>query len=175
MDSRIPSSIRLKGSKDIIGKVQLQDALPNCIAPVTTNAPFVAKGNGLLGVRQHIQPSPHRRSRRSRFAFSWLPLPAFLAQNSSASNSTRPPPSSLAPIAAAGLGNRAEIILSDYRTIHLPAAGGKTLFIGNPPHVRHHQLDSKGEGAAHGWSQKTRPHPRASLPDSICISSSPRD
>lgn len=50
-----------------------------------------------------------------------------------------------ANISAAGLANRAEIICADYRTYALPKIDGKTLFIGNPPYVRHHQLDSAGK------------------------------
>lgn len=50
-----------------------------------------------------------------------------------------------ANLAAAGLAERSEIILSDYRKAMLPKIKGKTLFIGNPPYVRHHQLDTKGK------------------------------
>ncbi len=53
---------------------------------------------------------------------------------------------SRANLAVAGLSDRAQIILSDYRQFALPPIDGKTLFIGNPPYVRHHQL------AAH-WKQ----------------------
>jgi hypothetical protein len=50
-----------------------------------------------------------------------------------------------ANLAAAGLADRSEIILGDYRTAVLPAIDGRTLFIGNPPYVRHHQLDATGK------------------------------
>lgn len=43
-------------------------------------------------------------------------------------------------LAAAGLAGRARVVLGDYREIALPAAGGPTLFIGNPPYVRHHLI-----------------------------------
>ena len=49
-------------------------------------------------------------------------------------------------LAAAGLADRAEIILGDYRKTVLPRVNGRTLFIGNPPYVRHHQLDAAGKG-----------------------------
>ena len=52
------------------------------------------------------------------------PLPAMLAR---------------ANLAVAGLANRSQIILDDFRGITLPGSG-KTLFIGNPPYVRHHLL-----------------------------------
>ena len=50
-----------------------------------------------------------------------------------------------ANLAAAGLAERSEILCGDYRTTDLPEADGKTLFIGNPPYVRHHQLDAAGK------------------------------
>lgn len=50
-------------------------------------------------------------------------------------------------LAAAGLADRAEIIVGDYRKTSLPACDGKTLFIGNPPYVRHHELGA----AAKEW------------------------
>ena len=50
-----------------------------------------------------------------------------------------------ANLAAAGLAARSEIILGDYRKAVLPTIDGRTLFIGNPPYVRHHQLDAKGK------------------------------
>jgi adenine-specific DNA-methyltransferase len=45
-----------------------------------------------------------------------------------------------ANLAAMGLADRSEIILADYRCVDLPVIDGRTLFIGNPPYVRHHQL-----------------------------------
>jgi adenine-specific DNA-methyltransferase len=47
-----------------------------------------------------------------------------------------------ANLAATGLGDRGEVRVEDYRTLKLPQINGKTLFIGNPPYVRHHLLDS---------------------------------
>lgn len=47
-----------------------------------------------------------------------------------------------ATLAAAGMAQRAAIVLTDYRSLHLPAAPGPTLFLGNPPYVRHHQVPS---------------------------------
>jgi adenine-specific DNA-methyltransferase len=45
-----------------------------------------------------------------------------------------------ANIATRGLGHRSRIILGDYRQTNLRAKG-RTLFIGNPPYVRHHLID----------------------------------
>lgn len=51
-----------------------------------------------------------------------------------------------AHLAEAGLADRAEVILGDYRQIELPRADGPTLFIGNPPYVRHHQIEPEWKG-----------------------------
>lgn len=48
-----------------------------------------------------------------------------------------------ANVAAAGLSERAEVVLGDYRALDLPEIDGRTLYIGNPPYVRHHQIDPK--------------------------------
>ena len=45
-----------------------------------------------------------------------------------------------ANLAAAGLAGRARSHLGDDRALALPEAEGPTLFIGNPPYVRHHQI-----------------------------------
>lgn len=44
-----------------------------------------------------------------------------------------------ANLAAAGHKKRSQILMQDYRS-GLPAIDGRTLFIGNPPYVRHHQI-----------------------------------
>jgi adenine-specific DNA-methyltransferase len=45
-----------------------------------------------------------------------------------------------ATLAAAGMAGRASITLADYRSLRLPPAPGPTLFLGNPPYVRHHDV-----------------------------------
>lgn len=45
-----------------------------------------------------------------------------------------------ANIAAAGIGDRASIMECDYREADVPKIKGQTLFIGNPPYVRHHNI-----------------------------------
>jgi len=47
-----------------------------------------------------------------------------------------------ANLAASGLANRSQIIVADYRDSQLPEAS-RTLFIGNPPYVRHHLIQPK--------------------------------
>ena len=46
-------------------------------------------------------------------------------------------------LAAAGLENRSRVLLTDYRDVKIPAAEGKTLYVGNPPYVRHHLIPAK--------------------------------
>ena len=44
-------------------------------------------------------------------------------------------------LAAAGLAGRARVVAGDYRSAEIAAGdGGGTLFLGNPPYVRHHQI-----------------------------------
>jgi len=50
-----------------------------------------------------------------------------------------------ANLAAAGLAGRARVVLADYRTLTLPPVAGPTLYLGNPPYVRHHLLDADGK------------------------------
>jgi adenine-specific DNA-methyltransferase len=49
-------------------------------------------------------------------------------------------------LAAAGFTHRAEIILSDYRDLQLAPIAGKTLYVGNPPYVRHHIIPAEWKG-----------------------------
>lgn len=45
-----------------------------------------------------------------------------------------------ANLAVAGLGHRSRVILGDFRRFN-DQVDGSTLYIGNPPYVRHHQID----------------------------------
>lgn len=42
-----------------------------------------------------------------------------------------------------GVADRLRVHLTDYRSLVLPAASGPTLFIGNPPYVRHHDIEEQ--------------------------------
>lgn len=44
-------------------------------------------------------------------------------------------------LAAAGLASRSQVMVCDYREAKLPTIGKPTLFLGNPPYVRHHLLE----------------------------------
>lgn len=48
-----------------------------------------------------------------------------------------------AHLAAAGLSARASVMVADYRVAALAAGRGPTLFLGNPPYVRHHHIDAR--------------------------------
>ena len=41
---------------------------------------------------------------------------------------------------ALGVESRLDVIVADYREVSLPPIPGRTLFIGNPPYVRHHDI-----------------------------------
>ncbi len=45
-----------------------------------------------------------------------------------------------ANVAVRGLAERVNVLVADYRAITLPEIEGATLFIGNPPYVRHHGI-----------------------------------
>lgn len=45
-----------------------------------------------------------------------------------------------AHISASGFSNRGKIICGDYRNAEIETIEGQTLFVGNPPYVRHHQI-----------------------------------
>lgn len=48
-----------------------------------------------------------------------------------------------ANLRVAGLKHRVRVLTEDFRSIDLPATSGPSLFIGNPPYVRHHQIPSE--------------------------------
>ena len=48
-----------------------------------------------------------------------------------------------ANLATCGHAHRAEIVVGDFRQVRLPAIGGRTLYVGNPPYVRHHLLEPR--------------------------------
>lgn len=50
---------------------------------------------------------------------------------------------SRAHLSTAGFGDRSEIVTADFRSIKLPHIDGTTLFIGNPPYVRHHLISDE--------------------------------
>ena len=65
---------------------------------------------------------------------------------------------SRANIAAIGVADRATVVRADYRSFAPPAITDTSLYIGNPPYVRHHQIDAQwktwlaAEAEKHGLS-----------------------
>jgi adenine-specific DNA-methyltransferase len=47
-----------------------------------------------------------------------------------------------AHLAAVGVADRSEVMLCDFRSAAIPRIDGRTLYIGNPPYVRHHDIDA---------------------------------
>ena len=52
-----------------------------------------------------------------------------------------------------GVENRLTVLEQDFRSVDLPLVKGATLFLGNPPYVRHHDISSNGRLG----SPRTRP------------------
>jgi hypothetical protein len=50
-----------------------------------------------------------------------------------------------AHLASAGMAGRASVLVADYRAVTIPPVSGPTLFLGNPPYVRHHELTAEGK------------------------------
>ena len=48
-----------------------------------------------------------------------------------------------ANLAVRGMAKRATVLVQDYREVALPAIPGVTAFVGNPPYVRHHDIDAR--------------------------------
>jgi adenine-specific DNA-methyltransferase len=46
-------------------------------------------------------------------------------------------------LAAAGLAKRSHVVVADYRTFRPDTIDGETLYVGNPPYVRHHQIEPR--------------------------------
>lgn len=48
-----------------------------------------------------------------------------------------------ANLTAAGLDDRSHVVVGDYRDVDLGRCDGVTAFVGNPPYVRHHQIEPR--------------------------------
>src|ERR1700733_10519406 len=75
--------------------------------------------------RRRRAPRPRRWPRASLVGIETDPAAALVAR---------------ANLAAAGLAGRSRVVLADYRTAEIPPPPGRTLYLGNPPYVRHHQI-----------------------------------
>lgn len=56
-----------------------------------------------------------------------------------------------ANLAAAGFTKRAQVVVKDFRSLELPRIAGITLWVGNPPYVRHHDISAQWKD----WYSKT--------------------
>jgi adenine-specific DNA-methyltransferase len=56
-----------------------------------------------------------------------------------------------AHLVCVGLAGRARIVVQDYRDVSLPRVSGRTLYVGNPPYVRHHLIAPERKA----WLTKT--------------------
>lgn len=50
-----------------------------------------------------------------------------------------------ANLTAVGFDDRSRVVVGDYRTVDLGECPGVTAYIGNPPYVRHHQIEPSGK------------------------------
>ncbi len=95
------------------------------------------------GSARFLLAAAHRFQQASLTGIEVDPLPALIARGN---------------IAAAGLTNRAEVLLEDYCSARLQKIDSPTLFIGNPLYVRHHLLKPQWkrwlvtEASRHGLS-----------------------
>ncbi len=81
-----------------------------------------------LGSGRFMIEAGRRFPRASLVGIELDPVPAILAR---------------ANLAVLGLAPRAQVIVGDYRNVRLDPSPGRTLFIGNPPYVRHHLLEPR--------------------------------
>ena len=119
---RSPAERRNQGA--IFTPQPIVDWMVNCAAGVDMPARIVDPGTGsgrfLLSAARHF-PVAHL------IGVEIDPVPAMLAR---------------ANLSVSGLADRSQVLLNDFRGVVLPGSG-KTLFIGNPPYVRHHLLDAR--------------------------------
>jgi methylase of polypeptide subunit release factors len=76
-----------------------------------------------VGSGRFLIEAARRFARASLIGIELDPVPAILAR---------------ANLAVRGLADRSEVILDDYRNASIEPIEGRTLFLGNPPYVRHH-------------------------------------
>ena len=112
---RLPAQRRTKGTtftpRTIVDAMVEWAAEPPSPPPQRIIDPGTGSGRYLLAAGRRIRNA-------SLLGIEIDPLPAILAR---------------ANLAAAGLAQRAQIVLGDYRSLSLPQIAGPTLYIGNPP------------------------------------------
>jgi hypothetical protein len=101
------------------------DAMVQWAAESASPARIVDPGTGS---GRYLVTAGRRFPAASLIGIELDPLPAILAR---------------ANLAVSGMARRAEVVVDDYRAVSLPSVAGQTLFIGNPPYVRHHLIDAR--------------------------------
>jgi len=93
------------------------------VEPVRIVEPGAGSGRFLVAAGRRFQ-------RAELVGIELDPLPASIAR---------------ANLAACGFAGRSAVLVRNYRSIVLPATNGATLYVGNPPYVRHHQIDANSK------------------------------
>jgi hypothetical protein len=120
---RLPAQRRTKGAT--FTPQPIIDAMVQWAAEATTPTRIVDPGTGS---GRFLVTAGRRFPMASLLGIEVDPLPAVLAR---------------ANLAVSGMAGRSEVVLGDYRDVSLSLVAGQTLFIGNPPYVRHHLLDTR--------------------------------
>ncbi len=120
---RLPAERRTKGAT--FTPHTIIEAMVQWAAESTTPARIVDPGTGS---GRYLVAAGRRIPKASLLGVEVDPLPAMLAR---------------ANLVVSGMADRSAIVLDDYRSVSLPTVAGQTLFIGNPPYVRHHLLDTR--------------------------------
>ena len=154
-----PRAIAVVRGEILAGGDPLGDAFCRMRSPATrraTGATYTPRAIVSAMVRwaaaEHVQPTrvvdPGAGSGRfliasaERFPLSWLvavevdPLAALLLRGNAA---------------VLGLSDRLEVRIEDFRKTKLCPIDGTTLFVGNPPYVRHHGIGENGKHGSPGW------------------------
>ena len=120
---RSPAERRTKGAT--FTPRTITDAMVQWAAESVSPARIVDPGTGS---GRYLMTAGRRFPTASLLGIEVDPLPAILAR---------------ANLAACGMTIRSEVVVGDYRAVSLPSVTGQTLFIGNPPYVRHHLIDAR--------------------------------
>lgn len=119
---RSPSQRRPMGA--VYTPPEIVDAMVRWIAAKEQSARVVDPG---AGSGRFVMEAGRRLPDASLVAVELDPLAALLCR---------------ANLTATGFDDRARLIVDDYRNVTLDKCSGTTAFVGNPPYVRHHQIDS---------------------------------
>ncbi len=122
--SKIRSTVERRSHGATFTPALIVDWMVNSAASVDTPVRIVDPGTGS---GRYLLNAGRRFPAAQLIGVEIDPLPAMLAR---------------ANLAVSGFAARSHVILDDFRSVALPGTG-KTLFIGNPPYVRHHLLDAR--------------------------------